>query len=384
MGFIVSNNESKEFSGKFGEIKEGFGYNTILGKRMNVLCTGTFFTPGNAKNQVLIENMEVIEKVYEFEKIQKSSFKASGSYGAFSAGVSGSFANTLKINNYSCYLVATVSILNPTKYLENIKLTEKAKSILAEDREKFFRIYGDHYINGLVTGGELFIAYEFTSKHKEEKSKVAAALKASIKAFKTGGKYEQSIKEMANFDKKQIAIYNSALKPGVPLPDLNLDDLKTYIKDFPKQINTEGNYSVLGFELQEINKIEELIGEENIFDLNKIHDLRKNRIFIQESIENYLDWDRDIQYVLRNKEQFEEATLVDATEDSKDVKRKVEKMDNLMKRAYDTENMELFDSFDKLDYNEEPTEYGRKIPSKPTPRKRRRRRRKWYQVTIRW
>lgn len=352
------------------EIKEGLGYSSLFAKPMNKVCIGKLYRPGNALGQKVYLNMQVVENIYEYEKVQRSSFKASGSYGPFGGGGSTSFINNLQINSYSCYLIASVTIINPIQFLEEIRLTPNAQKLL-EQEDKFYARYGDNYINGLIKGGELFIAYEFKSKNKIEQRDISAKLNASASLFnaKAEAKYAESIKKLEKYSREQIAFYTSSHKQGTPLPNLELGDLMEYAKQYTTQVDNDKNNSVLGYEVKSLSKIENLIDIPSIINSKELFDQIKKKEHFEDMLENFYDWSRDIQYVSAFEEQFTDEAINKAKEDDTLVNDKIDRIKTLLDQAYFTEDFSDFDNLRAKDFECNPEVYLRKVAKPPAKQK---------------
>jgi len=170
--------------------------------------------------------------------------------GWFSASASIADLTSTVENNLSTFLIAKVSVRNVKQRLTNPVIKQEHVKILLEDPKKFYDNFGDRFIAGYETGGELFVIYEFKANSYQEKSSTEINVKASY------GSLSNSVEAVVNYSKsldlttsnKKVSMKLIRLGDKSDLPKDNLDEMLDFIRSFPAKVTPHsGNEAFLKF-----------------------------------------------------------------------------------------------------------------------------------------
>jgi hypothetical protein len=147
-------------------------------------------------------------------------------------------------NSLSTFLIAKVVVTNSTKTILNPKLTVSAQRLLGKNPQEFYNNYGDRFISGMVTGGELDVIYEFLATSMSEKQDLAINVKMSASNLNNSVEavmnYTKSLQSDMSSKKVKVHIIRFGDKSDLPKDDL--DSMLTFIKTFPSKVTpSSGN-----------------------------------------------------------------------------------------------------------------------------------------------
>lgn len=152
-------------------------------------------------------------------------------------------------NSFSTCLIAKVEVTNETKRIIRPKLFPEAEKLLLKDPSKFYTNYGDRFISGIITGGELYIVYEFLATSFEEKKELTAHIKAS--ASNLGSSVEAVVdytqKVEANKANRKVKVQIFRIGDKSNLPDNNIPAMLEYIQSFPGKVSPLTNEAFLSY-----------------------------------------------------------------------------------------------------------------------------------------
>jgi len=140
------------------------------------------------------------------------------------------------INNSSVYMLFKAVVKNPPSFMVNPRLADSAKAIYQSDPEQFRQLFGDVYIDSIISGGEFFGLFIFKTEDESSKTDVSAQLNLSIGNFLEGGEisasFHDTIQRVNTRSQMEIKAFMSG-GAGLQNPQ-NLDDLATLYKTFNK------------------------------------------------------------------------------------------------------------------------------------------------------
>jgi hypothetical protein len=275
-------------------------------------------------------------------------------------------------NSFSTCLVAKVFVTNEMKTMKTPKLFPKAQELLLKDPNQFYTNYGDRFIAGIRTGGELYVVYEFSANSVEEKNQLTAHLKVKADGLTNSLQavldYTTSVEAENKNKKMTVHIYRIGDKSD--LPDNNIPEIIKYINSFASKVTPTNNeaflhyitlpYTEAGWTQPLANKQKSLDSLANL--QRKIYQLLSWK---QENIKEIL---KDIDFALNKT--FWELTSSQSSSLSSE-KERLKKLDEKLNNCYNTckdiaqcqdcktiineiLNAPQFDSYkstDKFDYN---------------------------------
>lgn len=150
-------------------------------------------------------------------------------------------------NSYSDFLAAKVIVYNPSKILKKAILGTAALKRLKNNAQDFLDFYGDQYISGIKTGGELYVLYQFNSFNSKEKDSTSAAINVAVSAFTGSAKTLVNLKQSLSTltDKKNLSVRIIRVGDDDSVNVKDPDALLNYIEKFPKIVNSKGNKAAL-------------------------------------------------------------------------------------------------------------------------------------------
>jgi hypothetical protein len=159
--------------------------------------------------------------------------------GWFSASASMNQLQSTVQNSLSQFVVAKIFVSNLTQRIINPKLTDRARQLLKQDPATFYNNYGDRFISGMVTGGEINIVYEFLANSVVEKNDLAVSVKASYKGVTNSVSalvdYTKNVEQKNENQKVKVHIIRFGDKSD--MPNDSLESMLKFIKTFPDKVN---------------------------------------------------------------------------------------------------------------------------------------------------
>lgn len=140
---------------------------------------GPITTPTHASGMTVsyqLKRVTSLEDVYSSIGI---SVEASGHYGLFSASGKVKYANEVKFNSQSTFLLARCFVENAFEQCEDATLNPDGATLLTRGQNEIFRErFGDGFVRGMQNGGEFHAIIAITSLTTEVQESVGAALQA--------------------------------------------------------------------------------------------------------------------------------------------------------------------------------------------------------------
>jgi hypothetical protein len=142
---------------------------------------------------------------------QHLQISASASLKADVFGASGkaNFSRSVKVNDYSIYAVASVSVQNNTYRMRHVKLKPKAYELYAKDKERFRNRCGDTFVSGFITGGEFHSIIEIKTSNQAEKRSLSSELTGSYGIFSGSATFKQKLEKIAKTNRIQVYVMHT-------------------------------------------------------------------------------------------------------------------------------------------------------------------------------
>ena len=121
------------------------------------------------KSQLIFQYVEDFESLKSHLGVAVS---ASFGMGIYSAEGSASYSRSESHTRFDSYLLIGVKVINPTVVLKNSQLSPAAIAyISAGDLSSFLTYFGNSYVYGYVTGGEILGIVRYTATSDQQASK---------------------------------------------------------------------------------------------------------------------------------------------------------------------------------------------------------------------
>jgi len=180
----------------------GHGFNTVNGEVRGFAVDGAVQASAIAGQQVESDT-KVVESQEQMLESLNISVEAEGRYGLFSAEGRFALANSAAYTAQSTFVVARCTVENAFRQVNRPKLQPEAEAKMrADGPEAFRRSYGDSWIRGMRTGGELYAVFQLTASSQESQRKVAASLQAQVQGLLASGSVKTSVEALASEMKK--------------------------------------------------------------------------------------------------------------------------------------------------------------------------------------
>ena len=279
----------------------GVGFDSVSGDvRGDCVILTDPESPAGVSGQEVVFKLRQITSSSELSKELNISVSASlkAQFGKVSAKAS--YASQQNINQFSIYLVAQVSVTNPTRRMRNVKLTDEAWNLLeVKGTEKFRDRCGDEFLSGITTGGQYTAVLQITTRTEEEKTNVSV----SIRAKGTGGTWKAGADFKLALDKisQEHEVEVTSFQQGgdtTTIPD-TVEEIIERAVNFPGQVEGDKAFAYSAF-FQEYSTL-------NLPDgMNPIDVEEQKRVIdkLGEYYNSYLDVLSSIEYVFKNSDQF--------------------------------------------------------------------------------
>ncbi|MBJ7555141.1 hypothetical protein [Marinomonas spartinae] len=295
--------------------------------------------------QSVVSNYQRIEKKEELIKNLTIDFNIAGSNPSSSFSFISQFVDNVKINKFNIYITLTINVQNYEEVISSDFDIIKVDENLTENNTE--RLYGDHFINGYITGGFYLAIIEIKTDTEEKKQEVLSKLSANQKDQAkdkkdagTASKDEDKSKSDSDSDKestgnglkfmleKVAKLENVELKIDIrrvgASGKLNLTDLKELLKDaddFPQKVANNGRplfaiikpWALTDFTFPSIQS--SLVKQYELFSLQ-----------IHRRIQRFLSLQEDIQWAI---DHHSSQTFVESKQSLIDIKADIIKRLNL-------------------------------------------------------
>ena len=221
----------------------GSGFNTLTGEVRGTAVGGTVST-ALASGQTVSANAMVVESQQQMVESLNISVEASGHYGLFSAEGRFGLAQQSSYTSQSTYVVAKCVVENAFRaYALPTVLPEAAQRMRENGPDDFRNGYGDSFVRGMRTGGELYAVFQLTSKSSEEQKSVAVSLQAELQGLFAGGSVSSSVESIRNSSSKvsqmSVLFYQRAGRDNSISPVTTPEEITARLKNFPSIANAD-------------------------------------------------------------------------------------------------------------------------------------------------
>ncbi|MCF6403170.1 hypothetical protein L3C95_09810 [Chitinophaga filiformis] len=293
----------------------GRGYNTVnnevTGKVVEFADSNDLKTVSETEGQTTDFDVKVIKSYDQLKKMMDLETNASLKWGIFKGSAKYDYYNKVKIDQYTALLLAKVIVKNPTEILKTSCLTMRAQSLIEKSKEEFFDMFGDEYIYGKVSGGELYIFFQFSSNSKEELSKTNAAITASARKMSAGGATSANFKSALEELKSSSELHIKVIREGTidSIPENDLDSLIRYAARFPEKVRNSKNPVALEVITEPIKNVDNLpISFPQSYLLN-IYNRKRKIELVAKKIDEIRTASASSQFIIDNASLFRESSV---------------------------------------------------------------------------
>lgn len=231
------------------------------------------------------------------------SLDVSASYSSFASGRL-EFKQQQEFNRFSEYALATARVENSAESLDqaSIRLTAHDEQLLQDGRaDRFIERCGTHFLSTIVTGGEFFALFEFSTETSTELEDIRAKAKANYGVFEASAEFVSKLESMTSSESFELDVYREGDNGGT-LPTEATKAVE-YAASFPEIIMDSSNAIPFVAISQPYTN---LPGAD--FGDSATNNIRYNRELdlIAFTSNVYSDDMSDLRYVIENPSQFEE------------------------------------------------------------------------------
>ncbi len=218
----------------------GKGFDTLSGAIKGDCVVRTtpekVFASNGKSIRMTIEKIESTQDLF-----QKLDFSAEANYGNMISG-KGKYAKSIKVNDYSVYVMGKVNVQLMTEAMRDIELKPDAFQLAGESFPRFLERCGNEVVSGRTTGGELFVVLEIITKSKEEKRTIEASIRGSYGVFSGSSEFSQNLENILKNSSTSFTLYQDG---GIyTKSDLSVNELLRIIGEFPDQVQPENSWPV--------------------------------------------------------------------------------------------------------------------------------------------
>lgn len=282
----------------------GVGINKLTGEAGGSIFSDFQYHDSFAgRGQSVFFNLQKVESTEHLNEMLGISVETSGRLGLFSAAGKFKFSKESNYNSNSLFILLSVVVQNAAKHIgTHYTLNEQVMQVLKDGKsDRFKRGFGDSFIEGVVTGGEFYVLYEFYTMDKNSKSLIDTQMSGSYGAvladFEADVEVKSEIQKAYSEKNLKITSYCTGGK-GIEVQHTP-EGIMKIVKDFPKLVDGDFGkpFQVL------IKSYETLIlpEEPNYIDIeNKIYVLNS----YAKDIVSYRQKVSEIKYILNNPDEF--------------------------------------------------------------------------------
>ena len=195
----------------------------------------------NAGGADVIYNIELVDSQRQLQQSMGVSAAASVSYGGFmgSASARVDFTENHALDQHSIALMVKVQVSQPPLILRNPQLTSEAKALYARSPEQFKARFGDMFVSGVLSGGQLYgmIRISSNSETTKEELKVALSAKGVLGAFSGSASVDidKKVSEVTNNMRTTVFVHSSGYVPDTY--HTTVDGLMKLAAEFPAKVS---------------------------------------------------------------------------------------------------------------------------------------------------
>lgn len=183
-----------------------------------------------------------IDKIESSQDLTKSlDFSAEANYGNMVSGKA-SFAKSLKINEYSVYVLGKVNIQLMTQTLRDVKLKDDTFELAGQSFPRFLERCGNEFVIGRTMGGEMFVLLEIKTRSKDEKRKIEAQIQGSYGVASGSASFASNLENIVTNNSTSFRLYQDG--GTYTDSDLTVPELIKRVKSFPDLVTPENAWPV--------------------------------------------------------------------------------------------------------------------------------------------
>ena len=221
-------------------------------------------------------SIRLVESQRQLEESLGVSAAMSLSYGFVAGGnAKVDFAQENAMTEYSVGAVVKVVVKNPVLLMSGVKLTQEAKDLYARNPDSFKARYGDAFVNGILTGGELLGLIMMTASSTSQRQAISQSVQASGMIGLWSGSLDESVKIQAKEATRNMATRVNIHTSGY-VPDRypnTVDGLLNLASEFAGKVR-QGQGTPYAMDLIEY-KFLDLPDGPNLFDLQNRDEIIK-------------------------------------------------------------------------------------------------------------
>ena len=162
-----------------------------------------------AEGQQLKMRIDRIDSLEELTESMGISAELDVNYGLFEASAKFAMAQESQFNRYSLYLLVSAVVVNSMRQMRDIVLRPKAAELLtAGNVQRFREQFGDVFVRGLLTGGELYSVFEIKTASESERLDISASLDVEYGAFvDLSTSFKQAVKKSSERKALKISTF---------------------------------------------------------------------------------------------------------------------------------------------------------------------------------
>lgn len=274
----------------------GRGFNTLLGQVAGRGVKAGAVQPVSGGTGLTTDfSLEIVTSVEDLNRTLGIGAEAKLSYGVFSAEGKFKFSNSVKMNSQLTYLVAKCVVRKAFEQSEDNSLEEEAAAMIARGKLDLFRDrYGDGFIRGQRTGGELYVVLVVASESRSEQTEIAASIKASYGGmFSVAGTLDSSSMSSSSMSKVSVHIHQVGGTGQQSEMSLDVKAVMERMRNFPQVIESNpvpyealvSSYASIANDLPDIDQLFKYEALEDYWrSLEKIKFLRNEIDFARSDV----------------------------------------------------------------------------------------------------
>jgi hypothetical protein len=190
----------------------------------------------------LTTDLSFVEHAAELSSFLKVGAEGAYDSPAFHASLKSEFVQQTQINEYSLLFVVHCACAKQVDLASGIPgLNADALAMLRSGQLGAFRqSFGDHYIEALTRGGELFGVVQITTRSQRERESLKAELNAGGVSWSARGSFESKVSRSSS----QVEIRLHTSFSGMPIADLKnpttVGELFALVEQFPAKVAAAG------------------------------------------------------------------------------------------------------------------------------------------------
>ena len=280
----------------------GRGVDPDTGKTFKVAIEFDPPQPAAAGQDVTLM-LQSITSSQELAESLSISMSASISKGVWGGSAGFNMMRSRTVNKYYTYALVNVEVKHPALTLRNPRLTQEAeKKLKNEGWSAFVSLYGEEYIEGIISGGSYYAMIEIQTKDESEQQSVKAKLSGHYGTITSSVSVQKTFSDI----KREMAVNVFLCQSGGSgdVLEITLEDMMKQAVNFPALVNTKPS-SVFALTAEYRNTV----SLPSVPDPDALSYRRKQRDILNELGARYLklrDYKSSVQFVLDNFSKLDE------------------------------------------------------------------------------